>query len=64
MGFIQREDGALFDDFFVGPILLGIPLFVVLCPIHGGIDVFGHFLAGEIKQQEEQHPPEVDGRNR
>jgi len=36
-----------------------IPLFPVISPIKGRIDIFRHMFAGEIEQQEDQGPPEV-----
>ena len=60
--FIERRD-APFLAALIGRSLRGIPLFPVIRPIEGRVDVLRNVPAGEVEQQEDQGPSEVYGRN-
>jgi hypothetical protein len=47
-GFIERKGAGSFCD-LIGPNMPGIPLFPVISPIKGRVDVVRHVLAGEVE---------------
>ena len=49
IGFIQREGVTPFYDFVVRLNFPRIPLFLVISPVKGHVDVFRNVFTGEIK---------------